>query len=67
MAAGIPKYSNELASGTLESVVEADLQSNFAQAEVFFQTLNVVSISQSPTLDVKSIKELHSSPGQICD
>jgi len=55
MASGIPKYVNELASGTDQSVVEADLQSNFVQAEVFFQTLNIVSITQSPTLDVSKI------------
>jgi len=32
-----------------------EIQKNFVKADVFFQTLNIISISQSPLMDVSSI------------
>jgi hypothetical protein len=34
--------------------VKAEIQKNYAKAEVFFQTLNVVNIQQTPSLDVRT-------------
>ena len=35
--------------------IKAAIQSNFAMAEIFFQTLNVINIVQTPMFDVRTI------------
>ena len=37
------------------ATVKSEIQKNYAKAEIFFQTLNVVNISQSPMLDVTNV------------
>ena len=32
--------------------IQADIQTNYAKAEVFFQTLTVVNIVETPLMDV---------------
>ena len=53
LAAGIPQFQdvNSLPSEVMAHVKE-HIQNNYAMAEVFFQTLNVVNIVQTPMLDV---------------
>ena len=48
------KYQAELATlgvSTLQNI-KYKIQSNYAKVEVFFQTLNVVNIAQSPAMGV---------------
>jgi len=53
LAAGIPQFQdvNSLPPEVMADVKE-HIQNNYAMAEVFFQTLNVVNIVQTPMLDV---------------
>jgi len=54
LAIGIPKYFKALSTGNPSSfsAVKSEIQRNYAKADVYFQTLNVVNIKQSPLLDV---------------
>ncbi len=38
-------------------MVQAQIQKNFAQADIYFQTLNVVNIAQSALMDVSFIEK----------
>ncbi len=53
-AQGIPKYKDLLSVATsnqLTTIQEA-IQNDYVMAEIYFQTLNVVNIQQTPLLDV---------------
>jgi hypothetical protein len=55
LANDIPKYKNQLANTDLleeKLVIKEKIQTNYAMAEVYFQTLNVVTVSQKPMMDV---------------
>ncbi len=39
-------------------MVQAQIQKNFAQADIYFQTLNVVNIAQSALMDVSFGQDL---------
>jgi hypothetical protein len=36
-----------------QAEIKAEIQKNYAKADVFFQTLNVVNIVQAPLMDVR--------------
>jgi hypothetical protein len=57
LAQDIPKFANLLATATQDKLVQIQetIQSDYVLAEVYFQTLNVVNIIQSPLLDVRTI------------
>ena len=38
-----------------QAEIKAEIQKNYAKADVFFQTLNVVNILQAPLMDVRTI------------
>ena len=48
------KYQAELATADemMQQKIKSEIQKNYAKAEVFFQTLNVVDIAQSPAMGV---------------
>ena len=54
LANEMDKYTTMLASGNPQVMIEvqSEIQKNYAKAEVFFQTLNVVNIVQTPLMDV---------------
>ena len=54
LANKMDKYTTMLASGNPQVMIEvqSEIQKNYAKAEVFFQTLNVVNIVQTPLMDV---------------
>ena len=54
MAQGIPKYANLLSAATSNQLtaIQEDIQNDYVLAEIYFQTLNVVNIEQTPLLDV---------------
>jgi hypothetical protein len=59
LAKEIPKYRDELAT-SLPELIKGKIQNNYAMAEVYFQTLNVINIKQTPMFDVRCIfKSFH--------
>ena len=38
---------------TSQAILKDEIRMNFVKADVFFQTLNVVTISQNPLMDVR--------------
>jgi len=53
LASEIPPMAAQLQDPTISrSVVKEQIQTSFLMAEVFFQTLNIVNITQTPTFDV---------------
>jgi hypothetical protein len=55
LAQGIPQLNNLLSSGD-DSEAKSMVQNNFAKAEVFFQTLNVINIAQSVAITVSHLR-----------
>jgi hypothetical protein len=56
------KYRDELAAclPELKGQIKGKIQTNYAMAEVYFQTLNVINIKQTPMFDVRCIfKSFH--------
>ena len=54
LALDIPKYKDIFSTipPQFENELKARIQTDYAMAEVYFQTLNVININQSPALDV---------------
>ena len=54
-------YLDRLALATPETqiMIKGEIQTNYAMAEVFFQTLNVLSIVQTPMFDVSSFESFY--------
>lgn len=50
----MPRYQGMLTSASPQDMltIQADIQTNYAKAEVFFQTLTVVNIVETPLMDV---------------
>lgn len=57
LALEIPMYRKKVEAATPIEMqdIKAAIQSNFAMAEIFFQTLNVINIVQTPMFDVRTI------------
>ena len=54
LAAEMVVYAAEITDPDplVQTKIKSAIQKNYAKADVFFQTLNVVNIEQSPLLDV---------------
>jgi hypothetical protein len=53
LAEEMDKFKNQISQSPGPNIaVQLAIQKNYAKAEIFFQTLNVVSIEQSPLMDV---------------
>ena len=60
LANDIPKLRSKLAVTPPDQLmqIQAQIQSSYAMAEIFYQTLNVITIKQSPMFDVSILKYL---------
>ena len=52
-------------NGLSTDAIKTKVQSNYAQADVYFQTMNVVNIVESAYMDVSTITEIFNSNDPI--
>ena len=56
LAQEMGQFKSQMSQSGSNTDVQIAIQKDYAKAEIFFQTLNVVNIVQSPLMDVSCAK-----------